>query len=126
MLEDVKELLAAFGYTFAPADEWLLGYVIKKAENHVMDECGILDADSFKPELQCIAEDLAAAEFLFSKKSTGQLEGFDFDTAVKQIEEGDTTVEYADITPETRMDDLIESMRENAEKRLTAYRCIKW
>ncbi|MDP4152601.1 MAG: hypothetical protein Q8865_04045 [Bacillota bacterium] len=130
MMDDVKEMLAALGYTFIPSDEWILGVIIKKTEDQIKSECGVYDAavpGLIIPEaLHETAAQMSAAEFLMFKKSTGQLTGFDFDAAVKQISEGDTSVTFSETTPEKRMDDLISYLIDKGNNKLASYRCVKW
>jgi len=127
MLEDVKARLASFGYTVTEADAWILDFIIQKVENHIKNDCNV---DAVPEGLHNIAVDMAVGEFLLSKKSTGQLTGFDLSTAVKQIQEGDTNITYAigsgDSTPEQRLDMLISYLMNHGKGEFASYRCFKW
>ena len=127
MLEVVTERLASFGYDVTENDSWMLEFIIQKVENSIKADCNI---DSIPDGLHEIAVDTVAGEFLLNKKSKGQLEGFDLDTAVKQIKEGDTSVTFAigegDSTPEKRLDDLILYLMNYGKGKFASYRCIKW
>ena len=49
------------------------------------------------------------------------------EAAIKQIQEGDTTVAFAiDSTPEERMDNLISYLLSYGKGSFASYRCIKW
>lgn len=127
MLEDVKARLASFGYTVTEADAWILDFIIQKVENHIKNQCNT----SAVPEgLYEIAVDMAVGEFLLNKKSMGNLAGFNLETAIKQIQEGDTSITYAigdgDLTPEKRLDLLIDYLMNRGKNELLSYRCIKW
>lgn len=127
MLEVVTERLASFGYEVTAGDSWGLEFIIQKVENSIKADCNI---DSIPDGLHEIAVDMVVGEFLLNKKSKGQLEGFDLDTAVKQIKEGDTSVTFAigegDSTPEKRLDDLILYLMTYGKGKFASYRCIKW
>jgi hypothetical protein len=124
MLEDVKSRLVSLNYTPTEADTWILNFFIQKVENYIKNDCNISEI----PEgLHQVAVDMAAGEFLLSKKSIGQLTGFDLDAAVKSITEGDTNVSF-DIShsPEQRLDALILYLMNHGKGQLASYRCIKW
>lgn len=127
MLEDVTKRLASFGYEVTEADTWVLGFIIQKVENYIKDNCNV---DVVPEGLHQIAVDMAVGEFLLGKKSTGQLTGFNLEAAIKQIQEGDTTVTFAygdgDSTPEKRLDGLISYLMTYGKGKFAAYRCIKW
>lgn len=126
MLDDVKKRLESFGYLTTDADAWVLDFIIQKVENHIKNQCNTLTV----PEaLHQIAVDMAVGEFLLGKKSIGQLTGFNFEAAVKSIQEGDTNITFAlgsgSMTPEERMNALI-SFLMHSETDFASYRCIKW
>ena len=126
MLEDVKERLASFDYQVTEADSWMLTFLIQKVENHIKIICNI---DCIPNELSNIVIDMVVGEFLLNKKSMGNLAGFNLETAIKQIQEGDTSITYAigdgDLTPEKRLDLLINYLMDH-DKELISHRCIKW
>lgn len=126
MLEDVTKRLASFGYELVDTDSWVLGFIIQKVTNHILNQCNTITI----PEgLHEIAVDMVVGEFLLEKKSVNQLTGFDLSAAIKQIEEGDTSVTFAlsegSKTPEGRLDALISFLLHN-ETDFASYRCFKW
>lgn len=126
MLEEITERLASFNYTVTESDSWMLTFLIQKVENHIKNVTNL----SAVPEgLGNIFIDMVVGEFLLNKKSTGDLEGFDLEAAIKQIQEGDTSITYAigegDLTPEQRLDLLINYLMDH-DKELISHRCIKW
>ncbi len=127
MLEDVTKRLETFGYTVTENDEWLIGFIIRKVDNHIKLECNIKEIPQ---ELNEIIVDMAVGEFLLEKKSMGELAGFNLDAVVKSIQEGDTNLTYAigegSNTPEQRLDGLIAYLMEYGKNKLVSYRCIKW
>lgn len=127
MLEVVTERLASFGYDVTENDSWMLEFIIQKVGYSIKADCNI---DSIPDGLHEIAVDMVVGEFLLNKKSKGQLEGFELDTAVKQIKEGDTSVTFAigegDSTPEKRLDNLIQFLMTYGKGKFASYRCVKW
>jgi len=126
VLEDVKERLMSFDYQVTEEDSWILTFLIQKVENHIKIICNI---DCIPNELSNIVIDMVVGEFLLNKKSMGNLAGFNLETAIKQIQEGDTSITYAigdgDLTPEKRLDLLINYLMDH-DKELISHRCIKW
>ena len=127
MLEDVKERLASFDYQVTEADSWMLTFLIQKVENHIKNICNV---STIPEELLNIAVDMVVGEFLLNKKSIGSLEGFNLETAIKQIQEGDTSITYAigdgDLTPEKRLDLLIDYLMNRGKNEIISHRSIKW
>jgi len=127
MLEDVKQRLSSFGYEVIEDDTWVLEFIIQKVENYIKNNCNI---DTIPEGLHQIAVDMSVGEFLLNKKSTGQLTGIDLEAAIKQIQEGDTSVTFAygdgDSTPEKRLDNLISHLLSYGKGSFASYRCIQW
>lgn len=127
MLEDVTARLASFGYTVTENDTWILNFIIQTVETHIKNICNI---DAIPEGLNNIIVDMVVGGFLLNKKSMGNLAGFNLETAIKQIQEGDTSITYAigdgDLTPEKRLDLLIDYLMNRGKNELLSYRCIKW
>lgn len=122
MLNDVKSLLEALGYTVLPGDEWLLDFLTRKIEKDIQSACNVAQVPDALHET---AVKMVAGEFLLAKKGADQLNGFDVDGAVKSITEGDVSITFEG-TPEQRLDALIDYLRHYNSGALAAYRCIKW
>ena len=120
MLENVKERLASFDYQVTEADSWILTFLIQKVENHIKNTCNL---SMIPEELLNIAVDMVVGEFLLNKKSIGNLAGFNLEIAIKQIQEGDTSITYAigegDLTPEKRLDLLIDYLMNRGKNELS-------
>lgn len=127
MFADVKARLGSFSYRVTETDACIVDFIIQKVENYIKNECNI---DFIPRGLYNIAVDRAVGEFLLSKKSTAQLKGFDLSAAIKQIQEGDTSITYAigngDHTPEQRLDLLISYLMNHGAGEFASYRCFKW
>lgn len=127
MIEDVTARLASFNYLMDGADGWILNFIIEKIENEIMTEC---NSDEVPVGLQGVAVDMVVGEFLLGKKAMGQLTGFDLEAAVKQVQEGDTTITFAfgsgSKTPEQRLDTLIAYLMSHGRNQFPAFRSIGW
>ena len=69
----------------------MVGFTIQKVENHINNSC---NTASMPDGLYEVAVERVCGEYLFAKKQSGQLEGFDLDAAVKQVATGDTSVSF--------------------------------
>lgn len=126
MREQVIAMLTALGVTRA-ADDPLLGIVISNVQWRVKNETNLKEI----PEgLESVAVYMAVGEYLNMKKVSGQLEGFDLEAAVKQIQEGDTNTVFAigdgNSTPEQRLDSLINFLINGRLDEIYRYRRLVW
>ena len=73
---------------------------------------------------------MAVGEYLNMKKVSGQLEGFDLEAAIKQIQEGDTNTVFAigdgNLTPEQRLNSLIDYLANGRSRELYRFRKFVW
>lgn len=129
MIEKAKERLQSFGYEWKNGDEAILTFSVQKTENIIKNECNI----SSVPEgLINIAIDMAVGEFLMAKKAfaPNDITGLDLSTAVKQIQEGDTSVTFAagegSLTAEQRLDNLINYLLNYGKGKFVHYRRLLW
>ena len=119
-------MLAALGVTGA-ADDPLLDIVIRNVQYRVQNETN----QSELPEgLVSVAVYMAVGEYLNMKKVSGQLDGFDLDAAIKQIQEGDTNTVFAigdgSSTPEQRLDALISYLITGRTREFYRFRRLVW
>lgn len=126
-IESVIKRLESLGYAVAPADAWAIAFSIQKVENHIKNSCNT----ALIPDgLTNIALDMVCGEFLFAKKQSGTLVGFDLEVAVKQVQAGDTNVTFAlgegSCSPEQRLDSLLSFLMSRGEGDFTCYRKVKW
>lgn len=126
MREEVVSMLMALGVTGA-ADDPLLDIVIRNVQYRVQNETN----QSELPEgLESLAVSMAVGEYLNMKKVSGQLEGFDLDAAIKQIQEGDTNTVFAigdgSSTPEQRLDALISYLINGRTREFYRFRRLVW
>ena len=126
MREEVVSMLMALGVTGA-ADDPLLDIVIRNVQYRVQNETN----QSELPEgLVSVAVYMVVGEYLNMKKVSGQLEGFDLDAAIKQIQEGDTNTVFAigdgSSTPEQRLDALISYLINGRTREFYRFRRFVW
>lgn len=130
MLAGLTQRLESLGYVVTEADDFGLSFVSDKVEQKIIDDCGVYDPVLLQmtmPEgLHEVAVDMAAGEFLMTKKNLGQLTGFDVDGAIKTISEGDTSVTYQGATADQKLDALLGFLMASGKARLADYRVIKW
>ncbi len=129
MLEKVKKRLIAFGYKLKDGDEALIQFALQKVEWTIKNDCNVEEV----PEgLVCITIDMAVGEFFMSKKvfSPNDIEGLDLDYAVRQIQEGDTSVVFAtgeaNMTPEQRLNAFIDYLINYGREQFSCYRRLRW
>lgn len=128
---DVADRLARLGYIVSspgfsdPAVEYAINLAAEKIKSHI-------NRSEIPDGLKYTWIDMSAGLFLFDLKSSGQLgDGFDFSQAVKRISEGDVSVEYAgesdgSSTPESRFDNLINSLINPPACLFSRYRRLVW
>ena len=129
MIEKAKERLQSFGYEWKNGDEAILGFSVQKAENTIKNDC---NTSSVPEGLINIAVDMAVGEFLMTKKTfvPDELAGLDLSIAVKQIQEGDTSITFAagegSLTAEQRLDNLINYLLTYGKGEFVRYRRLLW
>lgn len=127
MVNEVIERLKSVGYEPTEDDMWLIAPILEKAKDSIKIRCNTRDVSS---ELNAAAVDMAAGEFLFFRKSAGHLQGFDPEPAIKQIQEGDTSVTYAvgdgSSTSEQRLNAIIDYLMNHGATQILSFRRIKW
>ena len=125
----VKDKLKSFGYEVKADDEFALTFCVEKVRSTIKNEINWQDV----PEgLEHIAVDMAAGEFLLSKKTfaPNDLVGFDLDYAVKQIQTGDTNTVFAtgegSLTPEQSLTAFINYLLSYGKAEFNSFRRIRW
>ncbi|MDI7817588.1 hypothetical protein QMM58_14530 [Clostridioides difficile] len=129
IIDDIEKRLESFEYTLKDGDKWLIGFVKEKIENIIKLDCNI---NEIPKELKNIEIDMIVGEFLFTKKSMGQLdiESLNFEVVEKSISEGDTKIDFAigsgSQTPEQRFDSLIAYLTTYGKDKILTFRCLRW
>ena len=100
---------------------------MKKIVDYTLNYCNIQEV----PEIiETRLIERVCGEFLYYKKNSGSLEGFNYDAVIKQIKEGDTSITYAvgsgEDTPENRFDSFVKHLERGYDKWCTPYRRLRW
>jgi hypothetical protein len=125
--EQVISRLEMLGYTATVGDNNHIDFEMTKTINYVMNYCNITDIPEI---LDPRIIDRICADFLFYKKNSGSLEGFNYDAVIKSIKEGDTTIQYAvgqgEDTAENRFDTFVKQLERGFDKWITPHRKLRW
>ena len=125
--QDVIERLKQIGYVATDSDNDHIDFELNKTLNYVMNHCNITTIPEI---LDPRIVDRVCSDFLYYKKNSGSLEGFNYDAVIKSIKEGDTTVQYAvgqgEDTPENRFDAFVKSLERGFDKWITPHRRLRW
>lgn len=122
MKEKVIELLSLFGVTDAASDP-LIDFAIKLVEDTIKNK---INQEVILEGLQTVELYMIAGQYLMLKKSAGQLEdsGFQIEQAEKSIQEGDTSISFADETMTAEY--LINYLMTYGQDQLNRYRKLVW
>ena len=126
MRDTAVAMLTALGVAGA-ADDPLLDMVLTNVQWRIKNLSNLSEI----PEgLESLAVSMAVGEYLNMKKVSGQLEGFDLEAAIKQIQEGDTNTVFAigdgNLTPEQRLNSLIDYLTNGRSRELYRFRKFVW
>lgn len=127
MLNKVKERLNSLKVPITDNDDALLNFSIDRVTNFIKTQ---INQQEIPTELNEIAIDMVIGEFLFLKKSMGQLniETIDFSPIAKQVQDGDTNVIYAigaEDTPEAQFNAMVEYLQ-HKDYDFTKFRRLTW
>lgn len=125
--EDVIKRLKQLGYVATESDNETIDFELEKTHNYVINYCNITTIpEILNPRII----DRVCSDFLYYKKNSGSLDGFNYDAVIKSIKEGDTTVTYAvgqgEDTPENRFDAFVKSLERGFDKWITPHRRLRW
>lgn len=125
--EMVIERLKQFGYEVKYSEADRIEFELNTIINYVQNYCNITDIPTI---LDNRIIDRVCSAYLFNQKNSGQLEGFNYEVAIKELKEGDTTVKYAngqgEDTAENRFDSMVKQLERGFDKWLTPHRRLRW
>lgn len=125
--EQVVERLKQLGYTAVESDNDQIYFEMIKILNYVKNYCNITDIPEI---LDYRIIDRICGDFLYYKKNSGSLEGFNYDAVIKSVKEGDTTITYAvgqgEDTPENRFDSFVKQLERGFDKWIAPHRSLRW
>ena len=125
--EDIITRLTQLGYAPQESDHPQIDFELKLVCDYVLNYCNITEI----PEIiDYRLIDRVCAKYLFNKKQSGTLEGFDYEIAIRKIKEGDTSIDYvvgsSEDTPENRFDSLVKALERGFDKWITPWRRLRW
>ena len=125
--EQIVKRLEMLGYVATMDDNDHIEYELNKTLNYVKNYCNITTIPEI---LDPRIIDRVCSDFLYYKKNSGSLKGFNYDVVIKSIKEGDTTIQYAvgqgEDTPENRFDSFVKQLERGYDKWITPHRRIRW
>lgn len=125
--EQVIERLGQLGYSAVEQDNDAIDFELTKILNYVKNYCNITNIPEI---LDPRIIDRVCGDFLYYKKNSGSLEGFNYDAVIKSIKEGDTQIQYAvgqgEDTPENRFDAFVKQLERGFDKWITPHRRLRW
>lgn len=128
--EKVANRLAQLGYAPVDSDKNAVEFETKLILAYVVNYCNF----STEADIPAIVEpriiDRICAEYLMKKKNSGQLANFNYEAFIKQIKEGDTTIQFGNEsdgdTVESRFDKLVDYLTKGFDKWISPWRRIRW
>lgn len=125
--DQVIDRLKQLGYVATVEDNDHVDFELQKIINYTLNYCNISEVPEIvEPRLI----DRVCSDFLYYKKNSGSLEGFNYDAVIKQIKEGDTSITYAvgqgEDTPENRFDSFVKNLERGYDKWITPHRKLRW
>lgn len=125
--DNVIDRLNQLGYTASAEDYDHIDFELQKIINYTLNYCNIQEMpEIIEPRLI----ERVCGEFLYYKKNSGSLEGFNYEAVIKQIKEGDTSITYAvgqgEDTPESRFDSFVKHLERGYDKWITPHRRLRW
>ena len=125
--EKVISRLDQLGYKTTPEDYNHIDFEMETVINYAKNYCNVTELPTI---LDNSMIDRICSYFLFNKKNSGSLEGFNYENVIKSIKEGDTTITYAvgqgEDTPENRFDSFVKQLQRGFDKWLTPHRALRW
>lgn len=125
--DNIVNRLTQLGYKPSEKDNGQIEFELNKILSYVKNYCNI----TVIPEiLDPRIIDRVCSDFLYYKKNSGSLDGFNYDAVIKSIKEGDTQIQYAvgqgEDTPENRFDAFVKSLERGFDKWITPHRRLRW
>ena len=121
--DDVVLRLLSLGYELQEDDEFTLEQAMIETEQYIMNDCNL---ESVPEGLKYVATDICCGSFLQTKASMGELDGFDVESAVSNIQEGDVSISFNEGINQTQLFDNLINTLTKKESELVCYRKMRW
>ena len=126
--QNIIDRLDQLGYVASETDYQQIDFELNKIIKYVINNF------TRTPEIPEILDyriiDRVCADFLYYKKNSGELKGFNYDVVIKSIKEGDTQIQYAvgqgEDTPENRFDAFVKHLERGFDKWCSPHRRLQW
>lgn len=129
-VEQVMTRLGQLGIEVTEADRSTVQFELDLILDYTVNYCNFSDRSEIPTILDKRIIDRVCSEYLMKQKNAGILVGFDYDAFIKQIKEGDTTIQYGNSsdseTPESRFDDLVNYLQRGFDKWISLHRRLRW
>lgn len=123
-LDMVDFRLQSFSYDLKNEDAWTIGFLTQSTTNRIKNECHIVKIPN---DLYFVMVDMVCGAFLAEKKARGQLSEEQEEMILKSINEGDTTITYADkVSRDTQLSQAFDTMRFGHRAKWLRYRRLQW
>lgn len=128
--ELIKMRLSYLKCEILSEDQEILNYLLSKSLNSINNKTNQKYTLTNIPNaLVEILVDKTVGEYLFMKKTTDSLTEYDLSPLEKQIQMGDISISYATegvISPEKRLDAIINFLISGKDKELVRFRRLVW
>lgn len=129
-VNDVTNRLSQLGYEVQPSELSYVQFELDLILDYVVNYCNFPSVNDIPEILDRRIIDRVCSEYLYKKKNSGQLEGFDYSNLVKTIKEGDTQIQFGTSsdgeTPESRFDNLVDYLQRGFDKWISLHRRLRW
>lgn len=126
--DNIIDRLGQLGYVATEADYDQIDFELDKITSYVINN--FVRTEPIPEILDPRIIDRVCSDFLYYKKNSGSLEGFNYDVVIKEIKEGDTTIKYAagqgEDTPENRFDAFVKQLERGFDKWCVPHRRLIW
>lgn len=123
-MTDIINRLEQMGYTVTETDNIILKFICEKVENHIKNFCNV---NEIPDGLKQVYVDMVCGEFLHEKSSLNLLGDFNVDEAIASVTMGDVSVSYdKNASPATKLQALIDGLKNQKVGDLVCYRKLKW
>lgn len=116
----IELLYELVGIDFEENDTFI-EFIYNSEKQHILNDCNLTELPT---ELEYIVIERAVGRFLQLKLKDILTD--DELNVVKSIKEGDTQVEFGDVSNETRIQGVIASLLRSRERDMACYRKFKW